>query len=172
MGAVIRPPVSLLMAGLAVLIGMAGLVRGAIPQAAAGGRTAGSAVAAAIVVGGAYLREPANLTNAAAYFTVHNNSDSPDTLVSVASGAGSSATLHTDAAGAMAVSGGGIPIPAHGSIALSPGKGHVMIDHLYGVLKPGQTVSIELTFAHAGEVLATAPVIGIAATAPTAVEPK
>jgi hypothetical protein len=39
---------------------------------------------------------------------------------------------------------------------------------LYGTLKPGQTVNLQFTFAHAGEILVTAPVIAILAPAPTA----
>jgi copper(I)-binding protein len=47
-----------------------------------------------------------------------------------------------------------------------------MIEKLYGSLKPGQTVNLQLSFAKAGEVLVTAPVIAIAAPAPTAEGPK
>ncbi len=46
----------------------------------------------------------------------------------------------------------GCVIPAHGSLVLSTGKGHVMISSLFGQLKPGQNVNLELTFANAGPI--------------------
>lgn len=167
----IRPPLSLIAAALAVLLGMAGLVRGSIPQSAAASSPASQT--APIVIGGAYVREPANDVNAAAYFTVFNTTDSADVLTSVTTGAGAVAGLHTDTAdGAMVAMADGLTIPAHSSVRLSPGKGHVMIEKLYGPLKPGQTVNMRLDFAKAGQLLVTAPVIAIAAPAPTAVAPK
>jgi copper(I)-binding protein len=166
-----RPPLSLIFAGLAVLIGMAGLVRGSIPQASS---SPSSPAAATIVVGGAYVREPATPNNAAGYLTIFNTSNVADVLINVTTGAGAEATLHTEGPnGSMTLTPAGLTIPAHGSVTLSPGKGHVMIQKLYGELKPGQTVNLQLTFQHAGEVLVTAPVIAIAAPAPTAaVTPK
>jgi copper(I)-binding protein len=158
---------------LAVLLGMAGLVRGALPESSASaGSGQGATSAAAIVIGGAYVREPATTQNAAAYFTVYNTTGQDDVLTSVTSGAGAQATLHTDVNGAMTITAQGLTIPAHGSVALAPGKGHVMIEQLYGPLRPGQTVNLQLSFNRAGTVLATAPVIAIAAPAPTAVTPK
>jgi copper(I)-binding protein len=169
---VIRPPVSLLLAGLAVLIGMAGLVRGSIPQTPAADG-ASSAPTAPIVVGGAYVREPATTVNAAVYFTVFNTTDTPDLLSSVVTGAGAAASLHSEtASGGMKITSAGLTVPAKSSVALSPGKGHVMIEKLYGVLKAGQTVNLQLTFARAGVVLVTAPVVGLLAPAPTATGPK
>ncbi len=72
----------------------------------------------------------------------------------------------------MTVTPGGLRIPAHSSVTLSPGKGHVMIERIYGTLKPGQTVDIELDFARAGPVIVSATVIAIGAPAPTAVPTK
>jgi copper(I)-binding protein len=163
-----RLPPSLVAAGLAVLIGMAGLVGGAMPQSAA----TGSTVAAPIVIGGAYVREPATAQNAAAYFTVFNTSGDTDELTSVSTGAGAVATLHAEVNGSMTITPAGLSIPAHSQLALSPGKGHVMIEQLYGPLRPGQTVNLQLTFQRAGIILVTAPVIAIAAAAPSAVAPK
>ena len=166
-----RPRFSLVAAGVVVLLGLAGLVRGAVPQSAP--KPASTTATAPIVIGGAYIREPANGVNAAAYFTVFNTTDAPDTLTTVVSGAGAQTTLHSEVAnGNMTIDANGLVIPAHGSVSLSPGKGHAMIEKLYGALKPGQTVNLSLTFAKAGTVLVTAPVIAIAAAAPSAVAPK
>jgi len=169
MYAVKRLPLPLVAAVLLTLLGVAGLVRGSSPQAAASD-DAHAGAQEPIVVSGAYVREPANGINAAAYFTIYNTTSVPDVLTTIQSGAGAQTSLHTDSAGAMQHS-AGLSIPAHGSATLSPGKGHVMIEKLYGPLKPGQSVNFQLTFAKAGQLLLTAPVISLTAPAPTAVAP-
>jgi copper(I)-binding protein len=170
---VIRPPLSLLAAGLAILIGMAGLVRGAVPQSTAAASAGSTSQSPSIVVSGAYVREPATPNNAAAYFTFFNTTGTDDTLTAVTSGAGGQAAVHADdAQGSMTEMATGLRIPAHGSVTLSPGKGHVMIERLYGTLRPGQTVNFQLTFARAGQIRVTAPVIAIAAPAPTTAPTK
>ena len=158
-----RPPVAAFAAGIVAVLGLAGLIRGAVPQAAV---SAGGAATDPIVISGAYVREPASPDVAAAYFTVYNTTGTADTLISVESGAGEDAVLHSD--GAMTVTSGGLGIPAHSSVTLSPGKGHVMIEHLLGPLRPGQFVNLQLSFANAGPVNVSAPVIALTAPAPTA----
>jgi hypothetical protein len=170
MYAVRRLPVPLIAAVLLSLAGLAGLVRGSEPQPVATDSGAAAAPNAPIVVSGAYVREPANGINAAAYFTIYNTTGTPDVLTAVTSGAGGQTSLHAESSGGMRNS-TGLSIPARGSVTLSPGKGHVMIEKLYGPLKPGQSVNFQLTFAKAGQVLLTAPVIAVAAPAPTAEEP-
>lgn len=165
-----RPPIFMFAAGLVALAGLAGLIRGAVPQTAAHPH-AGGAATEPIVVSGAYVREPASPDVAAAYFTVYNTTGTDDTLVSVASGAGEDAVLHSEVNGSMTAA-GELRIPAHSSVTLAPGKSHVMIEHLVGPLKPGQTVNLELEFARAGTVIVTAPVIGVNAPAPTAAVPR
>ncbi|MDT4937716.1 MAG: periplasmic copper chaperone [Pseudonocardiales bacterium] len=148
-------------AGAGVLIaavGAAGLIRGAVPQAIATGP--GNTGADPIVVSGAFVRPPVPpASEAAAYFTVYNTTDRADTLLSVATGAGATAVLHTVVDGQMTAVEGGVPIPAHGSLVLSVGKGHVMIGQLFGPLRAGQTVNLELTFATAGPIEVVAPVV-------------
>lgn len=160
-----RPPVAAFAAGIVAVLGLAGLIRGAVPQAAV---SAGGAATDPIVISGAYVREPASPDVAAAYFTVYNTTGTADTLTSVASGAGEDAVLHADTNGSMTMTAGGLTIPAHSSITLSPGKGHVMIEHLLGPLRPGQYVNLQLSFAKAGLVNVSAPVIALTAPAPTA----
>ncbi len=162
-----RARLSAVAAALAGLAGFAGLIRGAVPLAAAG---PDSVASDPIVVSGAYIREPASPDVAAAYFTVYNTTAADDTLTKVSTGAGADAELHAN--GSMTVTPGGLRIPAHSSVTLSPGKGHVMIERIYGTLKPGQTVDIELDFAKAGPVIVSARVISIGAPAPTAVPTK
>jgi copper(I)-binding protein len=164
---VTRARLSAAAAALVGLAGFAGLIRGAVPLAAAG---SDSVASDPIVVSGAYIREPASPDVAAAYFTVYNTTAADDTLTKVSTGAGADAELHAN--GSMTVTPGGLRIPAHSSVTLSPGKGHVMIERIYGTLKPGQIVDIELDFARAGPVIVSAKVIAIGAPAPTAVPTK
>lgn len=160
-----RPAASAFVAAAVAVVGFAGLIAGALPQAASGGL--GGAATDPIVVSGAYVREPASPDVAAAYFTVYNTTGSDDTLVSVATGAGESASVMTeDANGGMSELAAGLRIPAHSSVTLKPGKGHVMIEHLVGTLRPGQYVNLELDFANAGPVNVSAPVIAINAEPP------
>jgi copper(I)-binding protein len=141
---------------LIAAVGTAGLVRGATGQATA---SAGDTGAAPIVVADAFVRPPVPPTQlAAAYFTVYNTTNQDDTLLSVVTGAGATAELHKEVNGVMTAISGGVVVPAHGSLVLSVGKGHVMIGDLFGPLKAGQIVNIELTFANAGPVDVAAPV--------------
>jgi copper(I)-binding protein len=152
-------------AGVVAVVGLAGLIRGAVPQAAAGGGTPSGPAVTPIVVTNAYVREPASPDVAAAYFTISNTTDTDDTLIGVDSGAGKTTGLHNSA---MAEMTGGLRIPAHSSVTLSPGNGHVMIQDLLGPLQPGQTVNLQLTFAHNIPLIVEAPVIAINAPAPGA----
>ena len=156
-----RLPFAAVAAGVFVtVLGAAGLVRAAVPQGAAGsgGLTTDTAP---IVVTGAYIRPPVPPTKtAAAYFVVRNTTNEPDVLQSVITGAGSTAALHTiQPDGSMAVAATGVTIPAHGTLRLSPGTGHVMIEGIYGKLTGGQTVNMTLQFRDAGPIEVTATVV-------------
>jgi copper(I)-binding protein len=159
-----RMPWQALVGGVAVAaLGTIGLVRGAQPVSTAAAPS--SSAGPPIVVSGAYVRAPAPPTNSvAAYFTVSNSTDKPDKLIAVDSGAGETTVLHT---AGMTVNKGGAVIPAHGKLVLSTGKGHVMIEKLFGTLKPGQNVNLALTFQNAGEITVSAPVIALGAQPPT-----
>jgi copper(I)-binding protein len=61
-----------------------------------------------------------------------------------------------------------VVIGPHRSLTLSTGKGHVMIERLYGPLRVGSSVDLQLTFTRAGTIDVTAPVIGLTAVPPTA----
>lgn len=171
MAVVKRLPVSLVAAVLLTVAGLAGLVRGAVPQSSVAFTGAGAGAGEPIVVSGAYVREPANGVSAAAYLTLYNTGDTADALRTVQSGAGADTSLHGDPSGAMQHT-AELSIPAHGSVTLSPGKGHIMITKLYGPLKAGQSVNLQLTFDNSGQLLVTAPVIAVTAPAPTAEAPR
>ena len=146
-------------------VGAAGLIRGAMPQAAAG---SGPSTSTPIVVTNAYVRAPVPPTKAAAaYFTVYNTTGTDDRLTGVQTGAGATAVLHSvNPDGSMSVDADGVLVPAHGTLKLSTGKGHVMIQHLFGKLSPGDQVNIELDFQNAGPVDVVARVIAFGATPP------
>lgn len=166
-------------AAVALLLGVAGLVWGAFssdtPAAVASadpGPVDGVRIGD-ITVSGAYVRQPASPGVVAAYLTITNGGKEPDTLVAVASGAAASTTLH-DVPGAVSGSTSGehqptgpLTIAPGQTIALSPGRGHIMLEKLTGPLKVGDQVSLVLTFQRSGQLLVEAPVIAISAPAPT-----
>jgi periplasmic copper chaperone A len=164
------PLLPVLAGGLLVAVGAAGLVRAAVPQASAsdGGGSGSGTGAAPIVVTAAYVHPPVPPGDtAAAYFTVYNNTNRDDRLIAVATGAGATAILHTVVNSTMSAAADGAVIPARGSLVLSTGRAHVMIEQLFGPLRPGQTVNLDLTFATAGSITVTAPVLALGAPAPT-----
>jgi copper(I)-binding protein len=59
----------------------------------------------------------------------------------------------------MTVPADGVVIPAHGRLVLSVGQGHVMIENVFGTLKPGDNVNLSLTFENAGTIDVNAPVV-------------
>ncbi|MBE7189850.1 copper chaperone PCu(A)C [Jatrophihabitans endophyticus] len=141
-----------------VVLGVAGLVRGQIATPAASAPPDPGQV----TVGGAYVVAPVppNKT-AAAYFTVTNSTSHDDRLLSVQTGAGSTAVLHRLIGGVMTAEAGAVTVPAHGTFTLKPGKGHLMIGGLFDTLTPGQHVSITLSFEDAGTIGVTAPVVKV-----------
>jgi len=58
---------------------------------------------------------------------------------------------------------GGLNIPAHGSVGLSPGGYHIMFTHLAHPLTKGETVKATLNFEHAGPVEVEFKVTGVGA---------
>ncbi|MBV8472051.1 MAG: copper chaperone PCu(A)C [Hyphomicrobiales bacterium] len=63
---------------------------------------------------------------------------------------------------------GGLEIPAHGSVKLSPNGYHLMFTGLKHPLVKGDTVQATLNFEHAGAVTVKFPVQGVGAPAPAA----
>jgi copper(I)-binding protein len=174
-----RVHAGLVAATVAVALGVGGLVVG-VPDAFRGAGPAGAVATAPtapdgvtqgdLTIAGAYVRQPASAGAAAAYLSVRNGGREADSLESVYSGAAGKTTLHGQPGavdpGAHAAS-GPVPVPAGETVGLAPGRGHIMLEGLTGPLRPGDKVSLLLTFAHAGQVLVEAPVIAIGAPAPS-----
>lgn len=62
----------------------------------------------------------------------------------------------------------GLELPAGKPVTLQPGGYHLMLEHLTGPLKPGQSVPVHLTFAHAPPIDVTAQVQPIGSAGPGA----
>lgn len=177
---IIRP--AYLAATVALILGGTGLLVGALPRSGtepaarppAASRPVGVS-AGDITVSGAYVRQPASPGEAAAYFVVTNTGGQPDTLLDISTGAAAAAVLH-DLPGVTPAGAGQhqehqpaglLTIAPGATITLSPGHGHLMLEGLIGPLRPGDRVSLLLDFQRAGRLLVEAPVIAIAAPAPT-----
>jgi copper(I)-binding protein len=137
-----------------------------------------SATVGDISVHGGYLRQPTSPTVAAAYLSITNTGRQPDTLLSAYCGAARSTTLH-DVPGASGarlppsgsglgghVPAGPVTIAGGATLTLSPGHGHLMLTELAGPLRPGDNVSLLLSFQRTGQVLVELPVVAIGAPAP------
>lgn len=121
---------------------------------------AGNGGSDSLRVEGAFASAPPVGGDAAMYFTVHNPAGSPDTLVHINTIDAAGASYHRSV-----VDGGLVrmqsmevlEIPASDSLVLRPGGTHVMLTGLKR--RPGDTVQVSLTFAHAGNRLLAVPIL-------------
>ncbi|MGZ3100164.1 copper chaperone PCu(A)C [Streptomyces sp. H72] len=143
----------------------AATVIGALVLAGCGGSDSGSdssasadsaASGAELSVGAAYIPRPVSASMAAGFLTVTNKGDSGDELTSVTSDAGD-VTVHETVDGTMKEV-DRLPIPAHGRLVLESGGNHLMFENLKRQPEEGQTVSVELRFAHSDPVTVELPV--------------
>ena len=94
-------------------------------------------------------------STSAAYMTIANGGSTPDRLIGAASDVAAAIELHTtevkdNVARMQQVQ--GIDIPANGEVQLKPGGFHIMLINVRRDLKPGDTITLTLTFAQAGKV--------------------
>ncbi|MFJ8189783.1 copper chaperone PCu(A)C [Streptomyces sp. NPDC096094] len=115
-----------------------------------------SAAGAELSVGAAYIPQPVSDSMAAGFLTITNKGDAEDELTSVTSEAGD-VTVHETVDGTMQEV-DRLPIPAHGQLVFKSGGNHLMFEKLKQQPKQGQTVSVELHFAHSGPVTVELPV--------------
>lgn len=143
---------------VAVLVGRSGEAADPLP--------AGAVSAGDIAVYDAYVREPASPVNAAAYFAIRNSGSETDELLRVTTAAVPTVSLH-DLPGAAGHHGGGaLLIDASSTVRPGPGRGHAMLETPAVNLVPGQSVTLVLTFARAGQLTVQAPVIAIGTDPP------
>lgn len=91
----------------------------------------------------------------AAYGTITNNGTEPDSLIAIASTAAPSIEVHqmVEQEGMMRMRGMKWPviIKPGDSLAMVPGGTHLMLMELYQSLKLGDSITLHLRFARAGE---------------------
>lgn len=107
--------------------------------------------------------------NGVAYLSVHNGGTEDDTLIAARSPAAGMADLHTILMdeGVMRMRPvENMPIPAGATVTLEPGGLHIMLMHLHGPLTEGDSITLFLTFANAGEVQLEVPVMAAGAEGP------
>jgi copper(I)-binding protein len=151
------------LAGMALLVPLlAGCgSSGSSDAAAASGP---SASAGSLTLSGARVPQPASPDVGVAYFTLTNSGTSTDRLVAAASSVSRSAMPMRDVTqhGASAmVDVKSLVVPADGSIELTPGGTHLMLQRLTRTLAVGDTVVLHLRFAHAGPLTVRVPVTAI-----------
>jgi copper(I)-binding protein len=125
--------------------------------AACAGATGGG-----IDVTDAWVRSSAMMDRAgAAYMVIVNDGSEADRLLSVSSDVAAIAELHEtkELNGVMEMAPvTAIDVPARGQTELAPGGLHVMLIDLTRELRPGDEVSLTLTFVNAGTITVTAVV--------------
>lgn len=106
----------------------------------------------------------------AGYLTIHNNGATPDRLTG---GSADFATVEVhqmkteNGVMTMREMKGGLNIPAHGTIKLTPGGYHLMFTHLTKPLTKGEKVQATLNFEHAPPLHVEFTVEGLGASGPT-----
>ena len=108
--------------------------------------------------------------NGVVYFTIDNRQAQPDTMIAAHSDAGMAMLMTSadDAAGVMRMRmlPDGIAVPGGAAHALAPAADHVMLSGVMGRYKTGDTITLTVTFATAGEVTLTVPVDNTRRTPP------
>ena len=139
------------------------------------GLSAGPALAQEFKAGDIVIEKPwARATPKAAevgggYLTIENKGATPDRLTG---GTADFATVEIhqmtskNGVSEMHEVEGGLAIPAHGSVGLSPGGYHLMFKRLTHPLVKGESVKATLKFEHAGPVEVEFSVMGIGAAGP------
>ncbi|MBI3751383.1 MAG: copper chaperone PCu(A)C [Chloroflexi bacterium] len=130
--------------------------------AAGCGAGAGSPPTGGVTVSDAWVRLPTGMSDStAAYMTVTGGAQA-DAILGASCAMASMAGIHETTTDASGMTGmhpvDRIEVPAGATVMLQPGGYHVMFEGLTQTLTTGQTVTIELTFEHAGKVLVQAEV--------------
>ena len=146
-----------------VLLGVAGLFVGA-------GRSSRTGTPVRdLSVTGLYIREPTG-GRAGMFLTIRNDADQPRTLTSIYTGAARDELVHAHPGAAEPVvpaDDGPLVVPAGGVVVLAPTGRHIMLGRLFSPLRPGDRISILLTFSDSNRLLLTAPVLAAEALPPT-----
>lgn len=114
-------------------------------------------------IDGAYARFLPGAKSGAVFMIIENHSTAEERLISVSTDVAEKAELHTSMIGAdgmaqMPPIEGGITLPGGESHALDRGGDHVMIMGLTRKVVDGDTITLTLTFEHAGVIIVEVPV--------------
>jgi hypothetical protein len=104
---------------------------------------------------------PGGAGNGAVYVTITNRGGGSDALVSATTDAAVTVELHETVQESGVMKMRPLPrvdVPAGGRLEMKPGGHHIMLLGLKRDLKPGDTVSVTLTFDKAGPMTVEAPV--------------
>ena len=122
------------------------------------------AVIGDLTITGGYIPQPASTDVAAAYLTVANSGAVADTITKITTSVTSDVMAMTETTsgtiGTMTDL-SSVIVPAHGSVSLTPGHAHLMLENPTRALKEGDKVSMTISFSHAGTVTLTLPVVPI-----------
>ncbi|MEU6915897.1 copper chaperone PCu(A)C [Streptomyces olindensis] len=143
-------PAALVIAGALALAGCGGSDSDSGDSGSSGGK-------AELSVGSAYMPQPVSDEMAAGFLTVTNKGGAADELTSVTSDIAGQVTVHETTGGAMREV-KSLEVPAHGRLVLKSGGDHLMFEQLKRKPKEGQTVTVELRFAHSDPVEVEMPV--------------
>jgi len=116
----------------------------------------------AIVVRDAYGYQPVLGDVGAVYFTVENRAGTADTLTWAEVAGAGVAMIHEQVADGDRVvmrHVGTLPLPAHATVQLKPGRLHVMVEGFERSPLAGDTLLVTVHFARAGAVRVRAPVL-------------
>ncbi|MEU7720388.1 copper chaperone PCu(A)C [Streptomyces tibetensis] len=142
------------------LVPTALVIAGALALAGCGGSDSGDGNDSGkpdLAAGSAYMPQPVSDDMAAGFLTVTNKGGAADELTSVTSDIAGQVTVHETVDGAMQEV-KSLKIPAGGRLELKSGGDHLMFEQLKNKPKEGQTVSVELHFAHSAPVKVEMPV--------------
>lgn len=125
-------------------------------------RTTAMAQLGELTITGGYIPQPASPDVAAVYLTVTDAGGAADRVTRVVSDVTTEVVpmTETDRGGTGSMTAlSTVVIPAHGSFHFTPGHAHLMLEHPTRTLRQGDRVRLTITFAHAGTVTVTVPVV-------------
>lgn len=118
----------------------------------------GSAASGAIRISHAVVPASPSPTDASAFMLIENQGAAPDSLTGVSSPDAETVMLHEMVDNRMEMV-EGLAIPAGASVLLAPGGYHLMLHGLARPAAAGDTITLQVHFAQAGELVVRAPVL-------------
>ena len=118
----------------------------------------GSAASGTLYVSHAVVPASPSPTDASAFMLIENQGATPDSLTGVSSPDAETVMLHEMVDNRMEMV-EGLAIPAGASVLLAPGGYHLMLHGLARPAAAGDTITLQVHFAQAGELVVRAPVL-------------